>query len=221
MGRQARAAATRAKIIDAAVELFDEIGFAATGLGDIIDRAEITKGALYYHFDSKETLAAAIIEEGTNRVIGAFREISASSSPALENMIHGSFVVLGMIARDELARIGGQLARALGQFTGAGAQTYWEWTSVVSVQAHKAAAEGDLRDGADPDVVTDTIIAVLLGVEQLSTALSDGKDMLPRLSRAWQMLLPSIAVEDSLEYFQQYLSRESVRLTNDGPTATT
>lgn len=213
MGRQARAEVTRTRILDAAVELFDESGFAATGLGDIIERAEITKGALYYHFDSKEALAAALIEEATSRVIGAFREIASSSSPALENMIHGSFVVLGLIANDRLARIGRQLARALGQFTGAGAQTYRDWTTVVSGQAHKAAEEGDLRDGADPDIVAETIIAVLLGVEQLSTALSSGADMLLRLTWVWQMLLPSIASDESLEYFRQYLGRESVRFS--------
>lgn len=219
MGRQARAEATRGKIIDAAVELFDKNGFAATGLGDIIEQAEITKGALYYHFNSKETLAAAIIEEANDRVIGAFGEIAASSSPALENMVHGSFVVLGMIAHDKLARIGRQLARALGQFTAVGAETYRNWTTVVSAQAHKAAEEGDLRDGVDPEVVGETIIAILLGVEQLSTALSGGADMLARLSRAWQMLLPSIADEDSLEYFQQYLSREAMRFHEADPPA--
>ncbi len=188
-------------------------------MGDIIEQAKITKGALYYHFDSKETLAAAIIEEATDRVIGAFGEIAASPSPALENMVHGSFVVLGLIAHDKLARIGRQLARALGQFTEVGAQTYRNWNTVVSAQAHKAAEEGDLRDGVDPEVVGDTIIALLLGVEQLSTALSGGADMLARLSRAWQMLLPSIADEDSLEYFQQYLSRESVRFNEADPPA--
>lgn len=217
MARQARAEATRGKIIEAAVELFDEAGFATTGLGDIIDRADITKGALYYHFDSKETLAAAIIEEATDRVIGVFREIASSSSPALENMIHGSFVVLGLIAHDKLARIGRQLARALGQFTDSGAETYQQWTTVVAGQAHKAAAQGDLREGMDPDVAAETIIAVLLGVEQLSTALSGGADMLVRLSHAWQMLLPSLTQDDSLEYFQQYLARESVRFNDIGP----
>ncbi|MDT5333549.1 MAG: hypothetical protein QOF31_4846, partial [Mycobacterium sp.] len=53
MVRQARSEVTRGKIIASAVELFNEIGYAAAGLGDIIERAEMTKGALYYHFDSK------------------------------------------------------------------------------------------------------------------------------------------------------------------------
>ena len=65
MVRQARSEATRRKIITSAVELFNEIGYPAAGLGDIIERAEMTKGALYYHFDSKESLATAIIEEGS------------------------------------------------------------------------------------------------------------------------------------------------------------
>jgi AcrR family transcriptional regulator len=69
MVRQARSDATRRKIITSAVELFNEIGYPATGLGDIIERAEMTKGALYYHFDSKESLATAIIEEGSANLI--------------------------------------------------------------------------------------------------------------------------------------------------------
>ena len=62
-------------------------------VGGIIERAEMTKGALYYHFDSKESLATAIIEEGSVRLAEAFRGIAASSAPALETIIHGVFVV--------------------------------------------------------------------------------------------------------------------------------
>ena len=83
MVRQARSEATRSKIITSAVELFNEIGYPTTGLGDIMDRAEMTKGALYYHFESKESLATAIIEEGSARLSEAFRSITSSSAPTL------------------------------------------------------------------------------------------------------------------------------------------
>ena len=56
------------------MDLFAEVGYQATGLGDIIERAEMTKGALYYHFDSKEALATAIIAEGANTALIAFPE---------------------------------------------------------------------------------------------------------------------------------------------------
>lgn len=103
MVRQARSEATRQKIIDSAVDLFAEIGYAATGLGDIIERAGLTKGALYYHFDSKESLATAIIEEGGANLLSAFRSIAESSAPALESIIHGAFVVADLLSTDKVA----------------------------------------------------------------------------------------------------------------------
>ena len=121
MVRQARSEATRRKIITSAVELFNEIGYPATGLGDIIERAEMTKGALYYHFDSKESLATAIIEEGSANLIHAFRSITESSAPTLESMIHGAFVVADLLSTDKVARSGTQLLRAFGEFNDAAA----------------------------------------------------------------------------------------------------
>ena len=74
----------------------------------------MTKGALYYHFDSKESLATAIIEEGSARLAEAFRSIAASSAPALETIIHGVFVVADLMSTDQIARSGMQLLRAFG-----------------------------------------------------------------------------------------------------------
>src|SRR3981081_765294 len=124
MVRQARSEATRRKIITAAVELFNEIGYPAAGLGDIIERAEMTKGALYYHFDSKTSLATAIIEEGGANLMRTFRSISESSAPALESIIHGLFVVADLLSTDKLARSGTHLLRAFGEFNDAAALVY-------------------------------------------------------------------------------------------------
>ena len=134
MVRQARSEATRRKIMTSAVELFNEIGYPATGLGDIIERAEMTKGALYYHFDSKESLATAIIEEGSVRLTEAFRGIAASSAPALETIIHGVFVVADLMSTDQIARSGMQLLRAFGEFNDAAARTYGGWVTEMTVR---------------------------------------------------------------------------------------
>src|SRR6201999_4300431 len=104
MVRQARSEATRRKIMTSAVELFNEIGYPATGLGNIIERAELTKGALYYHFDSKESLATAIIEQGSATLRRAFLSMAESSAPALEGIIHGTFVLADLISTDQVAR---------------------------------------------------------------------------------------------------------------------
>ena len=211
MVRQARSEATRRKIITSAVELFNEIGYPATGLGDIIERAEMTKGALYYHFDSKETLATAIIEEGSARLVAAFRSITVSSAPALESIIHGVFVVADLLSTDQLARSGAQLLRAFGEFNEAAARTYSGWVAEMTERTRQAIDEGDLRGDLDPLAVAETIVGLMLGVELLANATTAGADVLQRVARTWNVLLPGIVSQESLSYFDEFVAREAMR----------
>ena len=48
---------------------------AAAGPGEFIGRARITKDALNHNFDSKDALATAIVERGTNLTRDAFRRV--------------------------------------------------------------------------------------------------------------------------------------------------
>jgi AcrR family transcriptional regulator len=54
---------TRAKLLDAAYEAFARDGYHATTLDAIALRANASKGALYYNFESKEDLFVALLEE--------------------------------------------------------------------------------------------------------------------------------------------------------------
>jgi AcrR family transcriptional regulator len=211
MVRQARSEATRRKIVTSAVELFNEIGYPATGLGDIIERAEMTKGALYYHFDSKESLATAIIEEASTRLVEAFRSITTSSAPTLESVIHGVFVVADLLSTDQIARSGTQLLRAFGEFNDAAARTYRGWVAEMTERTRQAIDEGDLRADLDPQAVGETIVGLMLGAELLASATAAGADVLARVARTWKVLLPAIVSQESLSYFDEFLARESMR----------
>lgn len=57
-----KAQQTRGRILDAASRLFYLNGYNATGLDKIIAEAGVTKGNFYYHFKTKEALAAATVE---------------------------------------------------------------------------------------------------------------------------------------------------------------
>jgi AcrR family transcriptional regulator len=52
---------TREHIIEAAYRLFYKSGFATVGVDAIAEAADITKRTLYYHFDSKQSLIAAVL----------------------------------------------------------------------------------------------------------------------------------------------------------------
>lgn len=51
-----------AEIIDAALDIFAESGFAAAKLGDVAKRAGVVKGTLYRYFDTKEDLFRAVVQ---------------------------------------------------------------------------------------------------------------------------------------------------------------
>ncbi len=64
MARQTRAGAalTRARVLEAAIEVFSERGIRAATLEDVAARAGVTRGAVYGHFSGKPALAAALID---------------------------------------------------------------------------------------------------------------------------------------------------------------
>ena len=61
--RQARALATRGAILAAAAEEFAGSSYHEASLSRILERSKVTKGALYFHFVSKESIALAVVDE--------------------------------------------------------------------------------------------------------------------------------------------------------------
>lgn len=72
MSRKAKGEAdkTRAGILASALSLFVEKGYEKTTFNDIAARLDMTKGAVYWHFESKEKLLLALVDE----MVGKFRK---------------------------------------------------------------------------------------------------------------------------------------------------
>ena len=114
-----------------------------------MERATITKGAFYYHVPSKESVAAAIIQQAVMKKRAAVLEIISSPSAALENLIRATFVVNHMTERDKPVRAGHQLRQGLTHISSVAAMTYVEHPLVRLSTVEKAIAEGDLSDDLD------------------------------------------------------------------------
>src|SRR5277367_4704453 len=209
MARQVRSEATRRKILDAAVEVFNEVGFAAADRGAIIERTGMTKGAFYHHFDSMESLASAIIEDGAALVVAELSAMSDSFSPALENILHGTFVTADLFATNKVVRIAEQLTLAFGKFNDTAAGAYSTWVEAMAAEARRAIGEGDIRAELDPQVVSESIIGATFGARILGQTTSDGSDLVRRLTQIWELLFPAIVTDTSLAYYREFLSREA------------
>jgi AcrR family transcriptional regulator len=215
MARQVRSEATRRKILDAAVDVFTEVGFAAADRGAIIERTGMTKGAFYHHFDSMESLASAIIEDGYNLVVTELGTLSDSFSPALENILHGTFVTADLFATNKVVRTAEQLTLAFGKFsdtagTGAASTAYGVWIEAMTAEARRAIAEGDIREELDPLVVSEAIIGATFGARMMGQP-GNGNELVRRLTQMWELLFPAIVAESSLGYYREFLAREALR----------
>lgn len=215
MPLQARAEATRQNILDAAIELFDEVGYAKTGLADIMARADVTKGAFYYHFPSKEAVATAIIDEAAAEVWGVFGRITASTtSPALENLIRASFEVVAITARDNRVRMANMLRQSLTHVSEAGPRTYVQERKFLLEAVDKAVADGDLAVDVDADAVTQAIWTA--GPGTLLLAEATGDDVFTRLAQVWSVILRGVVPPESQEYFQKFVSRMAQQYAGSG-----
>ena len=72
------AEATRKRILDAAYVAFRRRGYARVGVDDIALAARVTKRTLYYHFDSKDALLAAVLERQHELAVLAWDQFSGA-----------------------------------------------------------------------------------------------------------------------------------------------
>jgi AcrR family transcriptional regulator len=72
--RLSKSERTRAKILDAAMHLYAEVGYNAATHARIADRCELTRGAMLYHFPTHEALVAAAVAHIDALRAGLFEE---------------------------------------------------------------------------------------------------------------------------------------------------
>ncbi len=75
---------TRKQILDAAYKLFRRQGYSRVSIDEIAKAAKLTKKTLYYHFESKDALLAAVLEAQSELALEAFRSFAGElkGSPA-------------------------------------------------------------------------------------------------------------------------------------------
>ena len=78
--------ATRAALVAAARELFASKGFAETSTEEIVQGAQVTRGALYHHYRDKEDLFRAVVEEIEEELTRRTLKAAARGSTPLERI---------------------------------------------------------------------------------------------------------------------------------------
>ncbi|MEP0368407.1 MAG: helix-turn-helix domain-containing protein [Cyclobacteriaceae bacterium] len=69
------------KILQAALELFAEQGFAATSTNKVAKKAGVSEGLIFRHFTNKDGLLNSILQQGHEKMAGLFHELESLNDP--------------------------------------------------------------------------------------------------------------------------------------------
>ncbi|MDT8273634.1 MAG: TetR/AcrR family transcriptional regulator, partial [Desulfomonilia bacterium] len=75
-------------IIDAALEVFREKGYANARMADISNRAGVSYGLVYHYFGSKEVLFDLIVEDWWNELYSVMEHEKSSKVPVRQKLIN-------------------------------------------------------------------------------------------------------------------------------------
>jgi AcrR family transcriptional regulator len=104
--KAAQREATTAALLTAARELFAERGYAAVGTEEIVQRAGVTRGALYHHFkDGKEELFRAVLVQLSTELVRHVVSVANQAGDPWEELVVGCEAFLDACARPDVQRI--------------------------------------------------------------------------------------------------------------------
>ncbi|MDE8647473.1 TetR/AcrR family transcriptional regulator [Rhodococcus qingshengii] len=128
--KQSRAIATRQKILVGASRVFDASGYTAASINDVVASTNLTKGALFYHFASKEAIAQVLVRGWSAAVHAVFADASETGEPPLIQLRNVFMNLARLVDSDLQLRAGMKLALEPG-IEGAH-PVYWWWVDTTS-----------------------------------------------------------------------------------------
>ena len=105
-GRQSRSRVTRALLLDAAQEIIADRGYHGAAMDDIVEAADRSKGAAYFHFPSKSDIFEAVLLRLADRLESKVETAISAKRTALERLDAALTTVLSTFAKHRrMARI--------------------------------------------------------------------------------------------------------------------
>ena len=153
------AAATRQALLDAALIVFSQKGYAAASLEEIAEHAGVSRGAIYWHFHSKAELYNTLVEETSAQTEGVIQRSIAQGVSILETHRRIMIGLLALLEEDATYRAVQELVLFKTEITPdleegvkikAAAMRAVEARVAASLRAGIAA--GEIRADLDPEI---------------------------------------------------------------------
>lgn len=203
-----RADTTRRHILRTAAHQFARRPYHEVGLDDILAEAELTKGAMYFHFRSKYALALAIIKVQTAAGTFAVDDLMSRNLSGLETLIDFSYLIAAQDIQTDGVRAGLNLLESVGRSEGLQEGLLDGWIQALTGVVEKAIADGDIDKRSSPQDVGRLIVSLHMGLRQTSN-LDEPEQFLHDLEKSWNVILTGILQPDRIDYFSQFVRRRT------------
>jgi TetR/AcrR family transcriptional regulator, transcriptional repressor for nem operon len=178
---------TRERLLQAAFQEIHRSGYRGTDLDTILRTARVTKGAMYHHFENKEALGYAVVDE---IIAGLGQEKWWSPLKNAENPIDA---LIGIIQSVSLRRSDVRCGCALNNlsqemspldegFRKRTAKLFWKWQNAIAGALRNGKKRGMVRSDINPEEMASFVIATYEGYISLAKShqnvavLQDGQE---------------------------------------------
>ena len=171
---------TRERLLQAAFREIHRSGFQSAGIDTILAATNVTKGALYYHFESKEALGYAVVEEKIATLTrDRWLHPMQSEGEAIDILIG---VVRGLPTRPAdvrqscpLLNLAQEMSPLDEQFRKRLERIFLAWQEGIATLLRKGQSQGTVRRDLNPDETASFLVAMVEGNASLAKNAQDAK----------------------------------------------
>lgn len=197
---QQRSEQTRQQIMQSALTLFAQKGYESASVTEICDRAQVSKGAFYHHFKTKQALFVTLLESWLTRIDGTLDQSRWDMSNVPQGLMAMANATRGILreADENLPMFlefwsQARLDPAIWQATIAPYRRYQRYfTSMIE----EGIAEGSLRD-MDPKLGAWVIVCFAVGLLLQCVLDPRGEDWGEVAGQGMQILLDGYSRRNS------------------------
>ncbi|MGA7623778.1 MAG: TetR family transcriptional regulator C-terminal domain-containing protein [Candidatus Acidiferrales bacterium] len=167
-------------MLQAAFREVHRSGFQSAGIDTILAATNVTKGALYYHFESKEALGYAIVEDIIAKLVHDrwLRPLLSDGQPI--NILIG--IVRRLPVRPEdirescpLLNLAQEMSPLDEQFRKRLERLFLAWQEGVATLLRRGQSQGTVRRDLNPDETASFLVAMVEGYASLAKVAQDAK----------------------------------------------
>ncbi|MFD9336906.1 ScbR family autoregulator-binding transcription factor [Streptomyces sp. NPDC060028] len=188
---QARSERTRRRLVHAGAQLFQRNGYANATLGDIAVAAGVTKGALYFHFASKDELAEAVQERGGAMLSEEAHALRSRGVPPLQALVDLTHWLARTLHEEPALPASFRITKECAGSEPPVTDFHRAWLTTVCELLQEARDAGELR--ADHwEGIESAVAAAACGIEVMAGIGMPYGELRRRVSALWLLLLPGL-----------------------------